>query len=131
MSFGMARGSAGKRGHPNRPRRQGTALVRTQLARLCACPRTHAHRSVDAAASTGTQTSIGTLLSGRAVRPVARYRSRADWDKQLPSLRDRGADRFQRGGCRAVLRSEEHTSELQSLMRIPYAVFCLKKKKTI
>src|SRR3546814_5517783 len=27
------------------------------------------------------------------------------------------------------LRSEEHTSELQSLMRIPYAVFCLKKKK--
>src|SRR3546814_9022637 len=26
-------------------------------------------------------------------------------------------------------RSEEHTSELQSLMRIPYAVFCLKKKK--
>src|SRR3546814_1851204 len=29
----------------------------------------------------------------------------------------------------AVLRSEEHTSELQSLMRISYAVFCLKKKK--
>src|SRR3546814_8155682 len=28
------------------------------------------------------------------------------------------------------LRSEEHTSELQSLMRISYAVFCLKKKKT-
>src|SRR3546814_6323682 len=27
------------------------------------------------------------------------------------------------------LRSEEHTSELQSLMRISYAVFCLKKKK--
>src|SRR3546814_10491580 len=30
-----------------------------------------------------------------------------------------------------VKRSEEHTSELQSLMRISYAVFCLKKKKTI
>src|SRR3546814_10331843 len=29
-----------------------------------------------------------------------------------------------------MLRSEEHTSELQSLMRISYAVFCLKKKKT-
>src|SRR3546814_5011653 len=28
------------------------------------------------------------------------------------------------------LRSEEHTSELQSLMRISYAVFCLKKKRT-
>src|SRR3546814_5202482 len=34
-----------------------------------------------------------------------------------------GADRL------AVLKSEEHTSELQSLMRISYAVFCLKKKK--
>src|SRR3546814_8466477 len=31
---------------------------------------------------------------------------------------------------RIVLKSEEHTSELQSLMRISYAVFCLKKKKT-
>src|SRR3546814_10040637 len=31
--------------------------------------------------------------------------------------------------CRQA-RSEEHTSELQSLMRISYAVFCLKKKKT-
>src|SRR3546814_1475977 len=30
---------------------------------------------------------------------------------------------------RAAARSEEHTSELQSLMRISYAVFCLKKKK--
>src|SRR3546814_9146466 len=30
--------------------------------------------------------------------------------------------------CRAFGRSEEHTSELQSLMRISYAVFCLKKK---
>src|SRR3546814_5153429 len=31
--------------------------------------------------------------------------------------------------CSAASRSEEHTSELQSLMRISYAVFCLKKKK--
>src|SRR3546814_8201967 len=31
--------------------------------------------------------------------------------------------------CDKDLRSEEHTSELQSLMRISYAVFCLKKKK--
>src|SRR3546814_972010 len=30
----------------------------------------------------------------------------------------------------SAVRSEEHTSELQSLMRISYAVFCLKKKKT-
>src|SRR3546814_1856280 len=32
--------------------------------------------------------------------------------------------------CSRAPRSEEHTSELQSLMRISYAVFCLKKKKT-
>src|SRR3546814_1097878 len=32
-------------------------------------------------------------------------------------------------GCGGLDRSEEHTSELQSLMRISYAVFCLKKKK--
>src|SRR3546814_3705074 len=32
------------------------------------------------------------------------------------------------GALRQALRSEEHTSELQSLMRISYAVFCLKKK---
>src|SRR3546814_2723724 len=33
------------------------------------------------------------------------------------------------GGRQTHCRSEEHTSELQSLMRISYAVFCLKKKK--
>src|SRR3546814_2070568 len=32
-------------------------------------------------------------------------------------------------GMNSIQRSEEHTSELQSLMRISYAVFCLKKKK--
>src|SRR3546814_10828346 len=43
--------------------------------------------------------------------------------------------RGRRCGChfrwRRGQRSEEHTSELQSLMRISYAVFCLKKKKNI
>src|SRR3546814_3129023 len=34
-----------------------------------------------------------------------------------------------RNALSSDLRSEEHTSELQSLMRISYAVFCLKKKK--
>src|SRR3546814_2985868 len=39
--------------------------------------------------------------------------------------------RIERHHARAhQTRSEEHTSELQSLMRISYAVFCLKKKKT-
>src|SRR3546814_3722813 len=35
----------------------------------------------------------------------------------------------ERAGAFVAVRSEEHTSELQSLMRISYAVFCLKKKK--
>src|SRR3546814_1534725 len=37
--------------------------------------------------------------------------------------------RFNKDDLRRRCRSEEHTSELQSLMRISYAVFCLKKKK--
>src|SRR3546814_2521706 len=42
----------------------------------------------------------------------------------------RGLERAHAGGAhRHDPRSEEHTSELQSLMRISYAVFCLKKKK--
>src|SRR3546814_9087816 len=46
-------------------------------------------------------------------------------------LRRRGlAFRIRRDGNRFIqTRSEEHTSELQSLMRISYAVFCLKQKK--
>src|SRR3546814_4188075 len=40
-----------------------------------------------------------------------------------------GAVRPSAAPMRATPRSEEHTSELQSLMRISYAVFCLKKKK--
>src|SRR3546814_8916180 len=37
-------------------------------------------------------------------------------------------DQFERGFAESLVRSEEHTSALQSLMRISYAVFCLKKK---
>src|SRR3546814_3613683 len=43
-------------------------------------------------------------------------------DRRPEARRHRALDR------RAQLRSEEHTSELQSLMRISYAVFCLQKK---
>src|SRR3546814_8753072 len=42
----------------------------------------------------------------------------------------RGRTRISRGGRCQSPRSEEHTSELQSLMRISYAVFCLTKKNT-
>src|SRR3546814_1908636 len=47
-----------------------------------------------------------------------------------PAHRPRGMDRaVEHHVEREPRRSEEHTSELQSLMRISYAVFCLKKKK--
>src|SRR3546814_7268808 len=46
-----------------------------------------------------------------------------------PLMRDRDIEAARQDSEFAELRSEEHTSELQSLMRISYAVFCLKKKK--
>src|SRR3546814_8595561 len=51
----------------------------------------------------------------------------------MAALADRHAARFAPGQLQHIgfyQRSEEHTSELQSLMRISYAVFCLKKKTT-
>src|SRR3546814_7346981 len=44
-----------------------------------------------------------------------------------PSITDRPTP----AAVAIIIRSEEHTSELQSLMRISYAVFCLKKKNKI
>src|SRR3546814_1795979 len=51
----------------------------------------------------------------------------ASLDRLRTTAQDRGIARHQRES--ACIRSEEHTSELQSLMRISYAVFCLQKKK--
>src|SRR3546814_9120671 len=45
------------------------------------------------------------------------------------AIRVRPANAFVASPMLSIVRSEEHTSELQSLMRISYAVFCLKKKK--
>src|SRR3546814_4452134 len=53
----------------------------------------------------------------------------ADTGDRLERL-DRELEQLRRRGAADRKRSEEHTSELQSLMRISYAVFCLKKKKT-
>src|SRR3546814_4906064 len=65
-------------------------------------------------------------LLGRAAGADRRCRGAAG---ARSATLDLGGDRVHRAvGCRGT-RSEEHTSELQSLMRISYAVFCLKKKK--
>src|SRR3546814_6063411 len=81
----------------------------------------------------------GGCRSGGPACPAGRGRAASFDDRPLPNLdvfNDfaliiRALDRAQGavGEPGADHRSEEHTSELQSLMRISYAVFCLKKKK--
>src|SRR3546814_8717604 len=68
------------------------------------------HRDSTMAASTPSILSVTLLFQNRSTR------------KPSPSSHSVLAPSY-------MMRSEEHTSELQSLMRISYAVFCLKKKK--
>src|SRR3546814_8113891 len=67
--------------------------------------------------------AVGQLLDWR--------RHRRGKEQRLAAGRKLGADRLGVGHKAHVQRSEEHTSELQSLMRISYAVFCLKKKMRV
>src|SRR3546814_2467153 len=62
-----------------------------------------------------------------AARQQIQERNMAYYDYDYRSRSDRS--RAPRGDRMSNPRSEEHTSELQSLMRTSYAVFCLKKKK--
>src|SRR3546814_7790965 len=83
-------------------------------------------------------TRTDTLLPYTTLFRSAFLRRQGTMDPEIAQImagrRDRLDDRivlddgFGRGHA-ASSRSEEHTSELQSLMRISYAVFCLKKKK--
>src|SRR3546814_3562905 len=80
-----------------------------------------------------------TVLSGGSIagdfQRIARLdsRSRISDDLKPDAIADRLRHKLDRRGgrgCgRSANRSEEHTSELPSLMRTSYAVFCLKKKK--
>src|SRR3546814_2640631 len=85
----------------------------------------------------------GQLLAfggGRRVRGTLVFKQRArDLVRPHVAQRDHHLQVLERGRVELLQRrrrvgllqrSEEHTSELQSLMRISYAVFCLKKKKT-
>src|SRR3546814_5391225 len=73
------------------------------------------------------RSSISTVtpLAPRCLRPAS--------SETLVRLarRSRAGTRVVSSPVRPAIRSEEHTSELQSLMRISYAVFCLKKEKRI
>src|SRR3546814_3247312 len=61
-------------------------------------------------------------LGGEVVGEVYIPFNTPQYESVLRDIRNSGAD---------IIRSEEHTSELQSLMRISYAVFCLKKKNNL
>src|SRR3546814_5596623 len=78
-----------------------------------------------------TGTDIGTLLAALATFAVlfALYTVSTVRDPMARRVKSLNERREQlKAGITASTRSEEHTSELQSLMRISYAVFCLKKK---
>src|SRR3546814_8891477 len=64
---------------------------------------------------------------------VQRWRDQAGQADDVGLVFARGVENLLRRHHHAEIddRSEEHTSELQSLMRISYAVFCLKKKKKL
>src|SRR3546814_9036866 len=72
------------------------------------------------------------MVAGQGSREQAEARRYAYRDPEafaaiIDAVADMTVD-YLSGQVRAGVRSEEHTSELQSLMRISYAVFCLKKK---
>src|SRR3546814_4631063 len=68
------------------------------------------------------------LLGQLAARHTGAENEAAEHRVDARRVHDEGAEREDHQYDRQHRRSEEHTSELQSLMRISYAVFCLKKK---
>src|SRR3546814_5400873 len=74
----------------------------------------------------------GPIIEGKLQAKIAAYYSYDNgWFTNLFDNSEFGKDRqfIVRPMLRFTPRSEEHTSELQSLLRISYAVFCLKQKK--
>src|SRR3546814_9032301 len=60
---------------------------------------------------------------------IMQSRDRTTWDDPSKRSVTEAAAKYTESQLDGMVRSEEHTSELQSLMRISYAVFCLKKKQ--
>src|SRR3546814_3378806 len=83
-------------------------------------PYTTLFRSVIAASPIAMPSSV--MAPSRPARPTAVMKRAKAGMKPLSGIGRKSAKATRK-------RSEEHTSELQSLMRIAYAVFCLKKKK--
>src|SRR3546814_3191613 len=85
----------------------------------------HHRRKLSSQAWRGTAQARTAARSRRTLRPRCLGERRSD---QAEHLRHHHHHRGLSADLRARRRSEEHTSELQSLMRISYAVFCLKNK---
>src|SRR3546814_4005511 len=100
-------------GHPARPRARRAAPQAFDGPKARGSPRLDQHDQ----SQTPGRKGANLIRLHRAADEAARF-----WRHWKTSRFDPGNT----GG--AVPRSEEHTSELQSLMRISYAVFCLKKK---
>src|SRR3546814_8584744 len=97
-----------------RSTRTYTRFPYTPLFRSAGRPADHRRHVLSASAELRTGTDV------EALRAVAdRVAAQAGPGEQVEAYVSQGTN----------TRSEEHTSELQSLMRISYAVFCLKKKK--
>src|SRR3546814_4725327 len=93
-------------------------------------PYTPLFRSPSPATSPGPWTRATLPALSSASRTRATTRSNAP-ERLVPVAQSRGVAFLMNDRPDLAKRSEEHTSELQSLMRISYAVFCLKKKNTI
>src|SRR3546814_1041874 len=84
------------------------------------------NRSRPRAAPRSSSVEQRALRNGESFEPLRRWRGATN-ERHHDSGDER--DTAHPHGYREDMRSEEHTSELQSLMRISYAVFCLKKKQ--
>src|SRR3546814_5203726 len=83
-------------------------------------------RRLDRAAHEAFDAFVGRRRGDRAEFPVGDV-AQTGHEPEAEKMA-KGKDMVRRAAGISVMRSEEHTSELQSLMRISYAVFCLKKK---
>src|SRR3546814_8969646 len=91
-------------------------------------PYTTLFRSVGAVAREGAWKEALALVEQEQRRAIEHGFTQAEVDEQLAIRRTAFRNAVAGVTTRRSERSEEHTSELQSLMRISYAVFCLKKK---
>src|SRR3546814_10214689 len=109
---------------PPRSTRTDTLFPYTTLFRSCRARTSSAHQHVAARPAIAADGA-----DRHRDRKCARRQTRRDLGEDERAGRSRDHRKALRSVRRGGRRSEEHTSELQSLMRSSYAVFCLKKKK--